>query len=209
MERVFKKEIRLDKILSCILIAMIAIMCLYGSKVYATSIEYNDITYNLIDEVSSMPYILVCIDSSDDSLSTCITCSNSEFNIGITSSGIFSIFPINDTLYYKSGYVKNPYQGNIFDKPFSSYTAISGGFQDSANNINSIVYCNFDLKDKDENVVFQGAPQVLQGIVTTKTVEQIQPTVLETMKKVLPIAIIILALLIALRILPKVLLKFR
>lgn len=217
MERVFKKELRLDKILPCMLIAMFAIMCLFGSSVYATDVYSDGNIYTLNPELDSYKYVLslycngychiVCSDSPLVSVAG-----------GIDGGGnvIYYLKNTNDSnFYYKSVWWTNSSNIPTYTlNDFSPTTCVSSTFTIPTNwTEDNHVMATYDIKDTDGNVVFQVAPQtsqeVQQGIVTAKTVEQIQPTVLETMEKVLPIAITILALLIALRILPKVLLRFR
>ena len=59
MEKFYENNNILYKILSCLLIAMYAVMCLYGSTVCAAGVSFPSNTQEIIDENPSFDYIIV------------------------------------------------------------------------------------------------------------------------------------------------------
>lgn len=230
MERVYKSEGILFKILPCLLIAMYAVMCLFGSYVCATNdecyFENNvfyfkpyDFSYDLTDFIGnyyiSFVYNKDPNDSSKNIYNIVIsTTPNIYFDFSdyyvkcITKDGFFTYISGNFSTADNLGIVFNNLKEKLVKlNEHPEYLQLTSNSVGSA--YDGFYYAgNTTIRDfSTDEVVFQGAP-LRQGIVTAETVEQIQPTVQETIVKILPIAIAVLALLIALRILPKVLLKF-
>lgn len=224
MKCVYKSEGILFKILPCLLIAMYAVMCLYGSTVHAASYTCEQFPKNTIitpEIYDNAKYHVIYVYWSGYWASARLFFSDEPIRVKVTYderngySGIsFTSTVTGQSIRYFEKYLDNgwDFSNETEFKNGGITTSLPSGLascQDFPLEIkNYLADCNCDVYDeKTGEVVFQGAP-LRQGIVTSETVEQIQPTVQETIVKILPIAIAVLALLIALRILPKVLLKF-
>ncbi len=205
MERVYKREGILFKILPCLLIAMYVVMCIYGSTVCAYDVSYNDNTYTLNDEISNFKYIAtVQLDSYVH-----IICSDKPFVFftdGVNGEGspIWYIgFPESDgTFYYKSVWWSNVSSIPSYTlSDFSESGVCSSTFSipknwTEANHATS----SFDLKDKDGNVVFQGASQEALATIIRPQVEGIQlQTILQEIIQILPLTIAVVVSFLGLR----------
>ena len=198
MERVYKREGILFKILPCLLIAMYAIMCLYGSTVCATDIVVDDNSYTLPTEISGKKYIVVYQRNVAGINYITVIASDDEFhyqpNFAYGQGAIIS----NTETKFKYLYVfSNDDLYKISDVSYYSDTLnVNGSFCD---NSEQITCCNFDLKDNDGNVVFQGASQelattIISTQITSVDFSQVLTEVLQILLIALPVVILVIAL---------------
>ena len=203
MERVYKREGILFKILPCLLIAMYVVMCLYGSTVCATDVTVNGNTYTLNEEISNFKYIsTVQVENY-----FYILCSNSAF--GFFKDGTYSdgttVWRIGfknkeDYIYFNTVYSlsKIPlYTLQDFDRAYSCSSPFSNPakWQTGKNTMST-----FDLKDDDGNVVFQGASQEALATIIRPQVEGIQlQEILQEIIQILPVILVVIVALIAIR----------
>lgn len=219
MENVCKNENFLFKILPCLLIAMIAVMCLFGSNVYAasyTSDKYPNseiITPTIYDEA---PYHLIYIYNSGNWQSARLIFSDSPFKVNLKyydSNGYCDIEFLRISLDDAPIYMFEGYRSDGWD--FSSCTESdlkSGSISTSLPEglgykqevpqellTSYIVDCNLDIYEgKDNTVVFQAPPQKVEGITipAIQTAKEIPQRIVETVKIILPIFLAIFGVLL-------------
>ena len=202
----------LYKLIPCLIITMFAIMCLYGSSVYAVSFEndyyslddssgslimdilYNNNHYtvnlsNSID-IAKYPYFYIVYDKNSDYGNICF--SSKPFYCSLLNNGEYEIKT--DTNYYHGSlqlktwgdFAYNP--GSLTDNTFS--------FKPSA-----ISFTSNDILDNNGNVVFQAPPQVqeTQAIIAEQVGEVEMNKTLQEILGILPVVIVVLVGLIAIR----------
>ncbi len=216
MEKVYENNNILFKILPCLLIALYLIMCLFGSTVCAYDVTYNDNTYTLNDEISNFKYIAtIQLDNY-----VYILCSDNPFvffteDTYSDGSPIWRIgYPEHDSKFY---YI-SVWWTNISKIPsytlsdFSETIACSSTFSipknwTEANHATS----SFDLKDKDGNVVFQGASPELAGVTipAIQSAEEIPQAIIKTMKVVIPVGLVILGIGLVIYLIKSVILRMQ
>lgn len=218
MERVYKSDGILFKILPCLLIAMYAVMCLYGSTVCAA-------TYNVTSMKNSFEVILPeKYEQAKYRFSMLVPKNNGEFysfysffsNSPITvkiSKGVNFAFNISseDDLHYTSSVVIYP-SNNIIDCSDFSYPLASNNFYEFSTDgtlmsLSFNEFCqecvfngNVDILDKENNVVFQGASQEALATIIRPQVEGIQlQEILQEIIQILPVILVVIVALIAIR----------
>lgn len=198
MERVYKREGILFKILPCLLIAMYVIMCLYGSTVCATDIVVDDNSYTLSTEISKKKYIVIYQKILYGTNYINIIASNDEFHYQSNFAfGDGAIISNTDTKFKYLYVFSNDDLYKISD--ISYYRDTSTVYGAPFDNLEQITYCNFDLKDNDGNVVFQGASQELATTmistqITSVDFSQVLAEVLQILLIALPVVILVIAL---------------
>ena len=191
MEKVYENNNILFKILPCLLIAMYAVMCLYGSTVCATDVTVDDYTYTLPIEISNKKYVLIY----KENYNVIIFASDDEFhyqaNYNFNQGAIIS--NTTNNMKYLNVFSKNDLY-KISDISFYSNTSCLNGAP--VDKFDTITFCNFDLKDKDGNVVFQGASPELAGVTipAIQSAEEIPQAIIKTMKVVIPVGLVILGI---------------
>lgn len=210
MERVYKREGLLFKILPCLLITMYALMCLFGSTVCAVDVTVDDDTYILPNEINTKKYILI-------------------YNRKISGTNYVTVIASDDEFHYQANYAYN--QGAIISNNdnkfkylyifnnndlykisdisfYSDSSCLNGAFSDY---LDTIAFCNFDLKNVDGDVVFPKASQelakktILTTQITSVDFSQVLQEVLQILLIVLPVAILLIALMKAIKLLFQVL----
>ena len=216
MEKVYENNSILSKILPCLLIALYLIMCLFGSTVCAYDVTYNDNTYTLNDEISNFKYIATI--QLDNYIH--IICADKPFVFftdGIDGGGnaIWRIgYPdSDDNFYYKtiwwSDVSKIPsYTLSDFTKTnvcSSTFTLPKNWTEE--NHATS----TFDLKDKDGNVVFQGASSELAGVTipAIQSAEEIPQAIVKMMKVVIPVGLVVLGIGLVIYLIKSVILRMQ
>lgn len=208
MEQVFKKTGILFKILPCILIAMYVVMCLIGSSVQATlneayifdfgnhTITYDNKTYKINDDVFSKKYI--CFTScGTDGVAITVFCSDYPFYVDGSAYSSES-----DKYYVVRSYDENKFYCYTFSSSnmhkafsylqswdlshYSTYTGVSSAYKFGTE---YTYFSNFDIKDENDEVVFQGASQAL-----AKQLEVIPQVMVQVMKVLIPVGLVILGI---------------
>lgn len=216
MEKVFENNNNsLFKILPCLLIAMYAIMCLFGSTVCATDVTVDGNTYSLSDEISSFKYLATFKDGNY----FYIICADKPFVFysGGEDGGGYTIwyigFPNRDsTLYYKSVWFTDfseipSYTLSDFDKTDACSSPFSRPEKWTKENATS----NFDIKNVDGDVVFQGASPELAGVTISaiQSAEEIPQAIIKTMKVVIPVGLLILGIGLVIYLIKSVILRMQ
>ena len=179
MELVYKMEGILFKILPCLLIAMYAIMCLFGSYVQADF----DVKYE--NEIRSLP------DIPEDLLNN-----YKYFFIRCYSSFAILYCSNSNVIKGQSNYLKL-YNSEYGKTSWKYSTEGTYNFDDAT--ISALVYANDDLYDTDGNVVFQKARQELATIIRPQ-VEGIQlQEILQEIIQILPLTIAVVVSFLGLR----------
>lgn len=205
MERVYKREGILFKILPCLLIAMYAVMCLYGSTVCAYDVTYNDNTYTLNDEISNFKYIATVQVNNY----VCILCSEKPFVFYVdgTDGGGNKIWRIgfpdtDDRFYYKLVWWTDVSKIPSYTLSDFTETKVSTSIFSIPQNWTEENHASssFDLKDTDGNLVFQGASQEALATIIRPQVEGIQlQTILQEIIQILPLTIAVVVSFLGLR----------
>ena len=211
-----KNNFILNKLLPCLLITMFAFMCLYGSSVFAVSptvltynqeshyFTYNNQEYTINDDIFTMPFLLFFETSGERFTTLSILASSEPFYFASSGDDYYNVRnSVNTTFYFETFDYRYPsiLQG-LTTKTLSDYSNSSsdtglyvGGFQLTSD---SILFLNFDIYDfnNQDELVFQGAPQptLLAGIV-----EQQEMKPLQEILGILPVVIVVLVSLIAIR----------
>lgn len=226
MERVYKREGILFKILPCLLIAMYAVMCLYGSTVCATDVEDNEIS------ISTKFYGDFTIPEPPKDLYYTFftyTCQNSRYGFFY----VFSYEPIEFSIDYETETVTASASSSVYtagfsvgDKDIYIYNVRNLKYDDIKSKLNSGSYentslfnlnnsstnsiasdittsnnCNLKVSyDENNNVVFQGASQEALATIIRPQVEGIQlQTILQEIIQILPLTIAVVVSFLGLR----------
>lgn len=208
MENVCKNENFLFKILPCLLIAMIAVMCLFGSTVCAFDgnnvvisdgfgtehkIVFDDDILNQFNYITIVRYEwsnyignFVVILTNDSNLTITPDVSSSQSNMIIRCSDFY--------LSSDQSFSNNTEQ----NMSISSFTQRTDSFNIGGSSSMSIVYSNIDIYDVDNNLVFQAPPQKVEGITipAIQTAKEIPQRIVETVKIILPIFLAIFGVLL-------------
>lgn len=216
MERVYKREGILFKILPCLLIAMYAIMCLFGSSVQATgneaytfdydnhTITYDNKTYKINDDIFSKKYI--CF-TSNGGLSISVFCSDYPFYVdgsahSSTSDKCYTVRSYDENKFYyytfSSSNMHNvlPYLQSWDLSHYFTSVGVSSSYKFGPE---YTYLSNFDIKDENDEVVFQGASQVLATQIKTQ-VQGIQlQEVIQEIIQILPLIIVVVVSFLGLR----------
>lgn len=216
MERVYKREGILFKILPCLLIAMYAIMCLFGSSVFAVSSKEINYTYfdgsnehititndNILSHKyffvvngpyysGSMAYEYFVIASDSPNITFTILKDSYErygFKVECDSSIYYSYVTAssNSLLVEKLKSVILEEKNSPFSYGFNQREGYSFG------------YSNTDIYNNSGDLVFQGASQALATQIKTQ-VQGIQlQEVIQEIIQILPIILVVVVALIAIR----------
>lgn len=200
MERVFKRDGILFKILPCLLITMYAFMVLYGSFVYATNIDCGDYTVISNEEMdTSHEYFVICV--------------GTIYNQGPNIFFLYSDSPIkqNDYYFYSGEYSAtqpifykwlsvNSAQNGVIDFSTASFSSSNGmNLPDDY----QILSSNHDIYDYYDNLVFQAPPQEqiqATSLVIAPQVEGVQMNkVLQEILGILPVILLVIVGLLAIR----------
>lgn len=176
MEKVYENNSILFKILPCLLIAMYAVMCLFGSYVQANF----DVKYE--NEIRSLP------DIPEDLLNN-----YKYFFIRCYSSFAILYCSNSNVIKGQSNYLK--LYNFEYGKTSWKYST-EGTYNFSDETISALVYASDDLYDTDGNVVFQKASPELAGVTipAIQSAEEIPQAIIKTMKVVIPVGLVILGI---------------
>ena len=220
MERVYKREGILFKILPCLLIAMYAVMCLFGSYVCAADKEDvyeienmgtinisnpNNYYYliSMLKHSSGSYFVKLVISKSPIVNSRQFSASGSYF-YEVTSEDKSQIKYSNmdslGTLKEAVSQINTVLSKDFADIPKSPY--LSGNYAQLPRGENyaaSAQICNYDVKNSSGEVVFQGARQELATIIRPQ-VEGIQlQEILQEIIQILPLTIAVVVSFLGLR----------
>lgn len=220
MERVYKREGILFKILPCLLIAMYVVMCLFGSYVCAADKEDvyeienmgtinisnpNNYYYliSMLKDSSGSYFVKLVISKSPIVNSRQFSASGSYF-YEVTSEDKSQIKYSNmdslGTLKEAVSQINTVLSKDFSDIPKSPY--LSGNYAQLPRGENyaaSAQICNYDVKNISGEVVFQGARQELATIIRPQ-VEGIQlQEILQEIIQILPVILVVIVALIAIR----------
>lgn len=188
----------LNKLLLCLLISMFAFMCLYGSNVYASNdyqFTYNDTNIIVDSDVLSLyPYfLLVNIDSNNpNAFYFFVSEQPITYSVGNDDCYIF---------YFTGKYLckSSTISPNSDLSYILTFDNLEGSSESSAtryfSNGFSIIQANHNIYDSNGVLVFQVAPQVtLAPIVEHQEMKPLQEILV-----ILPVVIVVLVGLIAIR----------
>lgn len=217
------------KLIPCLIITMFAFMCLYGSKVYADNSVYDDFTtYNASNgetlefyyNITNLPIIdgyYPLISSSFDSGTNQYLFEAYYFSVSDINNSIVYGLPhpsidnailvrMNSCDYYKLVKRQSVSSSNLsnitvdFSNP--TYPLQTKHNKSSEYGITTLYpnnsYTFFDLKDSQGNVVFQ-APSQTRTIVASQVGEVEMNKILQEILGILPVVIVVLVGLIAIR----------
>ena len=236
MERVYKRGGILFKILPCLLIAMYAVMCLYGSTVCAASslplaedfsfdydkksLIYQGNSYRINNEILSFKYVVILPSVSSSANSSNIGHIQffvSDIPLVVESSNYINALGdklytirVNSDLDTDYLYEYSFFLGYINDIPniksqLSNLSSLSLSSFAKEKGLGSQVaerayFSSYDLKDKEGNVVFQGASQEALATIIRPQVEGIQlQEILQEIIQILPVILVVIVALIAIR----------
>ena len=217
MERVYKREGILFKILPCLLIAMYAIMCLFGSSVCASSDGYvksftintNDSNYNISANfpIDSNYYVVVKRLTYDDSGSGSVI-KNDVYALGISSSP----FCYQEKGEFRTNCLRNTEDTKIYytffdlsdDTNLSFSSDIFKNDRWALGNYETfeVVYTSRDIYSlqQPDKLVFQGASQEALATIIRPQVKGIQlQEVLQEIIQILPLIIVVVVSFLGLR----------
>lgn len=188
----------LNKLLPCLIIIMFAIMCLYGSSVYASySFDFDNTSVTIPDEfINKYPYFLICTFSSSSSDNCRIYVSSSPI-IFSRESGRYN-YVFGDGLFWRScnsSTIQNTL--NTFSGELSS-TSTRSEFESTTLDF---LFANHDIYNNgypEPQLVFQ-APSQTQTIVASQVGEVEMNKILQEILGILPVVIVVLVGLIAIR----------
>ena len=208
MELAFKKQgFIIYKLIPCLIITMFAFMCLYGSSVYATDITINDTIVNIDNRFSDYKNMVILLGHMGNNSYYYLYCTNEDIVYKEYSNG------------YKA-LVNSLDNSGIWDRWITSSSDISSlsslDFSSSSSNktctfgsgsifsVNSIKFSKLDIINANDNsLLFQGAPQeqqTTQGTtILVPIVEQQEMKPLQEILGILPVVIVVLVGLIAIR----------
>lgn len=216
MEQVYKREGILFKILPCLFIAVYAIMCLFGSSVQASvneaytfdydnhTVTYDNKTYKINDDIFSKKYI--CF-TSNGGLSISVFCSDYPFYVdgsiySSTSDKFYTVRSYDENKFYYYTFTSSnmhdvlPYLRSWDLSHYFSSVVVSSSYKFGSE---YTYLSNFDIKDENDEVVFQGASPELATIIKPQ-VEEIQfQEILQEIIQILPIILVVIVVLIAIR----------
>lgn len=192
MERVYKREGILFKILPCLLIAMYAVMCLFGSYVCATDVSF---TYN-DDEIT-----ITDINNPCDGLAIF---RNTNYSIGVSSPRYFYVsWDTSTTTLYMNPSDNNHIVSNDYITFYFSYDKINFKSADyySQGGHMEFLYTNADIYDYNnpDEVLFQSPTQKVGGIVATQVQGTQMDKTLQEITGLLPVVLVVIVGLIAIR----------
>lgn len=217
MERVYKREGILFKILPCLLIAMYAIMCLIGSSVQATgneaytfdydnhTVTYDNRTYKINDDIFSKKYI--CF-TSNGGLSISVFCSDYPFYVdghiyASSTDKYYTVKSYDENKFYFHSFSSSnmhevlPYLGSRDLSKYNTSTEASSAFRFGPE---YTYLSNFDIKDENDEVVFRGASQEALATQIKTQVQGIQlQEVIQEIIQILPVILVVVVALIAIR----------
>ena len=218
MEQVYKKTGILFKLLPCLLATLIAFMTLYGSFVYAvdenfdvtfTSNIFNHDVYCIIPNELKSNYQYMFFDTytelSGGSLKNVLYAYFSNSNFYISSSGNnYFLGTLDGSAFYRYYIVKDSNSDNyIYNlsnftaNGSSTFSTLNSGSSFSINNI----YSNADIYDSSsgENVLFQAPPHQVEGIIAEQTQGVQMDKTLQEILGILPVVLVVIVGLIAIR----------
>ena len=207
MERVYKREgFIIYKLIPCLIVMMFAFMCLFGSYVCADfNITYNDQSYTLSN--LNLPYDSYAIFATTMD-------SNLYFRVYSWDSSTSKFCYINnENGYYdckcvdinnpssKHGYSWTPKRVSSSDVDFSNCSWIDKDGTISSAECLDFIYTNTNIYSPyDTNeVVFQAPPQQVEGIIAKETQGVEMNKILQEITAILPIVLVVIVGLIALR----------
>ena len=204
----------LYKLIPCLIITMFAIMCLYGSRVYASDNSYyTRVPYNFNDtekyltldnSFNDYKYVFAYIATDSKTYTLKIVASN-------TSPLRFDYNHYNDLQLICDGDVHS------LNASGSDISRISNGLTLAINDLTEnqrwvnihtetdknhfYYFSNYDILDNNGNVVFQAPPQVqeTQAIIAEQVGEVEMNKTLQEILGILPVVIVVLVGLIAIR----------
>lgn len=206
MEKVYENNNILYKILSCLLIALYLIMCLYGSTVFAAddgyyktfSFDVDDVKYNISANfpIDSNYYVLIRRTYDDNKVG--------EYGMAISNSPLY----YQKEAQYSKACLKTIDNTKIYYVNFdlSDETNLkfsTSDFKNDRDNIGAwdtfdILYSFSDIyaSDNADELVFQGASQELAGVTIPEiqSAKEIPQAIIKTMKVVLPVGLVILGI---------------
>lgn len=205
MELAYKRQgFIIYKLIPCLIITMFAFMCLYGSNVYATDFSDSDFGWSISDTSDTLT---LSYNNKTTDLSS-FKSNYSYYLIDLSTNGSARVFFSNEPFYIQnnvwiytnSAYTnKNYYFGNFWVGSTPSLQYVSNN--DGAQGAESIIFSNADICDNKGNVVFQAPPQVpeTQVIIAEQVGEVEMNKTLQEILGILPVVIVVLVGLIALR----------
>ena len=220
MELAFKKQgFIIYKLIPCFIITTFAFMCLYGSYVYATDNDNIEVvftdTYNNTDYTVTLPnwvknyhYFFYSINSGSNSFKYALIVSTSDIYFNQTSNGTYDYVSSSTGVSVLSASSTGMLNGTFYPQStinnWSEPTTFSSGQQ-----VAFYIYgyedvatfsCNYDVLDYNntDNVVFQ-APLQVQPIVASQVGEVEMNRTLSEIMEILPIVIVVIVGLIAIR----------
>lgn len=204
MERVYKREGILFKILPCMLIAIYAVMCLYGSTVCASyDVAVDDKTYLLPDSAQDYKYhFIIQYDEYWGGYGKLIICSNYPLSIISNSNGTFTFRCPDDDGNFSSYIYCNANNNGSFDyssKTFNEGSGFTGLDVKQGKTQNFVVLSSNSNIFLDDALFFQGASQELATIIRPK-MEGIQlQEIIQEIIQLLPVILVVMVALIAIR----------
>lgn len=229
MEQVYKKTGILFKLLPCLLATLIAFMTLYGSFVYASSdvsifdgysVSYsdgsfsvykNDVNYTLSNSISSYDYILLFYAPSYNEMT--IAFSNTELSLSKrwneymnnhAGGWSYNLKVSSGSFYYKN------FSPSTISK-FATFTVSDCSSCSSSLSYQTIeedyiilsthdIYC-FNTSDSTNSLVFQAPTQEVgsQGIIAEQTQGVQMDKTLQEILGILPVVLVVILGLIAIR----------
>ena len=211
MELAFKRQgFIIYKLIPCFIITLFAFMCLYGSSVYATTqiVDSNSnntiITNENFDNEYPYSFLVAIIINNgftnhQNQYKYRLFYSKSPFIITTTNDGIIGFKNSDNSRFYS--FTTQTYDTNTtlnsqnFNTDFHDYETSTA----APNGINNILYSNSDIYDTSNNVVFQAPPQVQPTIVASQVEEVEMNKTLQEILGILPVVIVVLVGLIAIR----------
>ena len=217
MYRVFKKDLRFDKFLPCMLIAMVFVMFIYGSNVYASvDFSVDDIDYTYPDppiDSSEYPYTLYYKTTDPTCFRIFYSSTPFYFKTGVSTLYTDRVTLMNDYCHYiiykpsTNSYKYVEAVSNYKFKNYDNQDILNNEFQSSYGFSQNEFY-----NDKGE-LVFQLASQELAKTtmistqMTSVDFSLVLKEVLEMLLIVLPVVILVIALMKAIKLLFQVLRK--
>ena len=215
MEKIYKNNNILFKIIPCVFIAIYIVSFLYGSTVCASSEYYCedlDCTFTFGDTYDDYgTYILVNpkVNPSNyqgyDTCGICLIASKSAVIFEKYNNGYYVSTADNSPFYLQ--FILSPVNGELKDiiasrvKNFNSKLFYNRQFLDynDISNIDNMISYKLPqtIFDMDGNVVFQGASQEeLAGVTipAIQSAEEIPQAIIKAMKVVIPVGLVILGI---------------
>lgn len=175
-------------------------ICSFADNEEISYLDFNNVTrsFTLSKTITNFKYVLFTYKNMNNTTAVTIYMTDFEFYFNENDNCFYSLDNESHDVYYLSDMLATDQQNINFQNKIntypidkflrSSWDCISGS--STSDGLVNVVYSNYNIKNKDGNVVFQAAPQ--EGELTTIAKSIDFSTVLAEILGILPMTLLVL-----------------